>query len=122
MASNSEKPGRGARRSRTADVPAHVQVGEPQAEPTPAVEPSPHPPFHYRLPRGYGNMVLRETCTVPTSWPALREPVAGVCDEELLARNTLEQVGNILRRLAMDQREIDHLRFETRSILEGLAA
>jgi hypothetical protein len=122
MASNSEKPGRGARRSRTAEIPAPVEAIEQPAAPGPAGEPSPHPPFHYRLPRGYGTMVLRETCTVPTSWPALREPVAEVCDEELLARSTLEQVGNILRRLAMDQREIDHLRLETRSILEGLAA
>lgn len=117
MASNSEKPGRGARRRRTDTVPVPVQ-----AELAPANEPSPHPPFHYRPSSGYGDRVVRETCSVAAAWPALREPVVEICEEELLARSTLEQVGNILRRMEMDRREIDHLRFETRSILEGLAA
>ena len=50
-------------------------------------------------------------------------PFGGSVDyDQIAARSHLEQVGAILRRMELDQHEINRLRTETRAMLAGLAA
>lgn len=50
-------------------------------------------------------------------------PFGGSVDyDQIAARSHLEQVGAILRRMELDQDEINRLRTETRAMLAGLAA
>ena len=121
MASNSGGRGRG--RNETLPAMQAGSGGEPQpAEPPPPAEPSPYPPVHFRPTPGFGSMTVRETRALPASWPRFLEPGADACPDEVRAHRTLEQVGSILRRLELDQLEIDRLRSETRTMLRGLAA
>src|SRR5688500_15593818 len=123
MASNNSNQGRGVRRRRKDEVPAAEAeaVDKPRPEPAPG-EPSPRAPVYFNPQPGFGVMMLRETCVVPNQWPAFRQPAADASPEEVRAHRTLEQVGSILRRLELEQLEIDRLRYETRSKLQELAA
>lgn len=122
MASNSSDQGPVPGRSRN-DQPS-AGAGEPRMpRPEPvAGEPSPRAPVYFRPQRDFGGMTLRETCVVPNQWPSFRQPAADASPEEVSAHRALEQVGSILRRLELDQLEIDRLRVETRGKLAELAA
>lgn len=123
MASNSGNPGRGVRRRREEKGPVQGagQADEPRPEPAPE-QPSQRAPVYFRPQRDFGVMTLRETWVVPNQWPSFRQPAADATPDEVTAHRALEQVGSILRRLELDQLEIDRLRHETRSKLEELAA
>lgn len=80
-----------------------IDPPEPQS-----FRPTPHEEYHG----------LRERSVHAGNWP-----FGGSVDyDQIAARHHLEQVGVILRRLELDQAEIDRLRTETRTLLAGLAA
>lgn len=75
-------------------------------------------PVYFRPNPHAGDHILRERALFADDLP-----FGGSVDyDQIAARYHLEQVGVILRRLELDQAEIDRLRTETRTMLAGLAA
>jgi hypothetical protein len=70
-------------------------------------------PVYFRPDPHFGQYTLRESA----AWPRGMD-----VECQAVARDHLEQVGRILKRLDLDQLEILQLRSETRAILAGLAA
>jgi hypothetical protein len=83
---------------------------EPEIDPV-----SGRKPVYFRPDPHVGQYTLRESAAA--AWPRGMD-----AECQAVAMNHLEQVGRILERLDLDQREILQLRSETRTILAGLAA
>ncbi len=89
-----------------------------RAAPDGELPPDAPEPVYFRPNPNAGNHILRERALFADDLP-----FGGSVDyDQIAARYHLEQVGVILRRLELDQAEIDRLRTETRTALAGLAA